>query len=203
MTAENPYFSIFKAIDNFFTNHIIDINPDRANNSNIKARRWVYPSYPEKNDERFPRVAIKFGTGTFSNTGADNFVQDVIENGRVVQTINGQILTVPVMIAIFVKRDQKYQVAYSDGTIHPVQNEKQCDYLAGQVAQKLNFYYDEFSRVGITIENSATVVPSYQDDDETFVSEVEVKMSIIADSIIQYSESDIIRIINTTYGVVQ
>ena len=135
MTVGNPYFKIFNIFDKFITNNIIDINSIRANKSTPKERRWIYPGYPEKNDENYPRIAIKFGTPSFEDVGANNFIEETIDNSTIIKSNYGFLMNTKVTLFIFIKKDQVHNVAYYDGTKHPTKNKKQSDFLTWNISK--------------------------------------------------------------------
>ena len=203
MTVGNPYFKIFNIFDKFITNNIIDINSIRANKSTPKERRWIYPGYPEKNDENYPRIAIKFGTPSFEDVGANNFIEETIDNSTIVKSNYGFLMNTNVTLFVFIKKDQVHNVAYYDGSQHPTKNEKQIDFLTGNIITELKSKYNDFVNAGLTLGKDISSISTYEENDFLFAAEIEIPVQIMVSNEECYSEEDIIAtIINSFEGTV-
>jgi len=200
---ENPLFKLYSVM-NQLVDKISDINFERANSSNVKARQWWFPDSPEKNDYNFPRGAIVFGTPVIEFYGNDSYIQEITnDDNEVIKEQYGEFWTVPVTFSVFVKKGQIHSVAYPDGTPHKLQNKKQADHMIYVVNNAIR------TNKSILIENDMDTVgkplitPSYRDNDETFAADVTINIIVLSVWNKEYSATDIIKSYNDTYTVTQ
>ena len=201
MTVGNPYFEIFNIFDKFITDNIIDINSIRANKSTTNERRWVYSGYPEKNDENYPRIAIRFGRPFFEDIGANNFIEETIDNSTIIKSNYGFLMNTKVTLFIFIKKDQVHNVAYYDGTKHPTKNKKQSDFLTWNIIRKLKNKYNDFVDKGLTLGKDIGSTSTYEDNEFLFAAEIEIPVQIMVFNEEYYNEGNIIATIINSFEV--
>jgi len=131
-----PMQTLFDLIDT----EVADINVERAAKVTARGRQWVYPSTPEKIDEKYPRVAILNDNIRFEEYGTGQFLELEKVAGVTERMVFAKVAIIPVTIAVFVKRNQRHTVTYYDGVSHEIQNTKQADFIGDKIAKFLEIF---------------------------------------------------------------
>ena len=142
--VNNPFQLLYTKLDEILK-LIPDINSVRAARTTSASRQYIFPYYPEKNDEDYPRLRLRFANPTVTEYGAGQIVQEV-ENtaGNVIKTQYGQYLIFDVSIGIFTKKDQIHNVTTSSGSLKPMRNQLLGDTLMYQYFDILRKNRDKF-----------------------------------------------------------
>lgn len=138
-------FKPMQAIYNLISEKITDINAVRRALPTSRERQWIYPSFPDANDEKYPRIAILNNNARFSEYGSGQFVD--YERGvtnKVEHMVFAKVATIPITIAIFVKKRQMHSVDYYNGTAHSIKNTKQADFIGEKIAKFLEMFRTEY-----------------------------------------------------------
>jgi len=192
----NPLNKLYYILDSII-NTIPDINYRRANEVDTKDRRWVFPTYPEKNDENYPRASITFNRISVSEYGAGQYVQQIEDvNDEVIKEQFGQYLTVDVSTSIFVKKDQGHTVVYDDGSTHLIKNENQCDYMSYKILNAIRQNRYKFIEQNFDIIGELNITPAYDDNHFLFAATVDFKVITLSVWNINYPIGSTIEIIN-------
>jgi hypothetical protein len=129
-------FAPMQVLYDLINSKITDINAERRANSG----QWVFPTVPEAEDENYPRIAILNNGINYTEYGAGRFIQENYSGGQATDWQYGRIATLPVIIAVFVKKKQRHEADYFDGTSHVLTNTKQSDYLGEKIAKLIEMY---------------------------------------------------------------
>lgn len=200
---ENPLHKLYSVI-NEIVNTSTDVNYERANSSDEKVRQWWFPNYPEKNDENYPRGSIEFGSASLEEYGSSQYVQEVLDdNGNVVAEQYGEYIVIPVTLHIHIKKDQRHEVSFFDGTKHSIKNQKLGDYMAFLVNQAVRSNRAKLIASGFDLQGKPTITPSYEDNH--FLFSADISFNVIALSVwnVNYDLGSIINTINSTITAVQ
>jgi len=157
-------FAPMQALYNLISQKVADINPVRAAKPTARERQWIYPSTPEANDESYPRVAILCGAASYSDYGPGNFVRNEKIAGNVVRIIYGRVITLPVTVTVFTKRNQSHVVTLYDGSTVAMQNTKQTDFMGDKVAKLLETYRSAYFIVSNMDIRVNSVSQAYEDN---------------------------------------
>ena len=193
----NPYIELYNILSELIF-EITDINTNRANRPNIKARQWIFPMYPEARDEDFPRVALKWTSETSTPYGADFFIEQQKTDGNVVKDIKGVRMNIPIEIVVFVKKGQKHDCVMFDGSIRKMQDTAQCDYVKFNIKKKILTCLNRLVIKHFSLNSDINVSTSYEDNDYLFAARI--TFDIVTPDIweINYTDGDIIKKINVT-----
>ena len=170
----NPLHKLY-AVLSTIANKIKDVNYRRANSETIKERTWWYPTFPEENDENYPRGAITFTGAKVAEYGDAQYVGEVLDSqDNVIKEQFGQVLSTSVSMGIYVKKDQRHTGTYYDGTDHEMQNQKLADYMVHLLHNVLRQNRNLLIEAGFDFASNPTITPAYDDNhflfaaDETF-----------------------------------
>ena len=137
-------FAPMQQLYNLISERVTDINAARSAKSTSRERQWIYPSTPESNDENYPRVAIINEQVRFEEYGAGQYSHMERSLGQAEHMVFTKVAIMPVTLTVFVKRKQRHEVSYYDGTTHTIQNTKQSDFLGEKIAKFLEMYRQQY-----------------------------------------------------------
>jgi len=203
MTLEerNPLEILYKLLSDIIIK-VPDINIERSNEVDIKKRNFIFPSFPEVNDDNYPRVAITFINVTPIAVGAGRYFEDEIDNNdNTIATVYGRYIKIDISVAAFVKKDQIHKIVNYAGHNSYAKNQRQADWLADRISKEIEKNYDYLIKNYFTIDNEITTTPAYEDNHFLFVSDV--KFTVITPDIwkTKYSEGSLIQTININEDV--
>lgn len=198
----NPLHKLYSVISGLLET-VPDINEERANYSDPKARQWIFPSYPEKIDENFPRISLEFGSAQTIEYGSAQYVQSVENAGLIQKDQYGEYIEIPLTIHCHIKKDQMHEVSYFDGTNHFIKNQKQGDFLSFLIANKIRTSRRILIENGFDLSNKPTITPSYSDNEFLFSADVSFNLIFLSVWNQEYSSGDLIKTINSAYTVEQ
>ncbi len=199
--VSNPLIVLYSTLSTIL-NKVQDINSERRSRADLKARQWIFPEWPEKDDDDYPRLSISFTGITLSPYGADRYIQSV-SNGNEVIDQHGEYWLIPVEIGIFVKKEQLFEITSYDNNMIKAKNRKLADYMSGLIAEAI------ISNRNILIQNNfdfleerdeIKITPSYEDN--SFLFAATVNFNIVALKAWNISRSKINSII-TEYEVIR
>lgn len=145
--ANNIFFDPLQLIYDVLNQNIKDPNTVRASLPTEGQRRWIFPSYPEANDENYPRIAVLFGTPRHNYWTPYNFYDwGTDPSGNINREVFSNLITLPVMIGVFTKktRHKPLEVVDYDGTRRWVENSAQVAFLLNQVQKEIFRHRDRF-----------------------------------------------------------
>lgn len=197
-TNNNVFFDAFKIIRDIVHNNISDINNYRASLTDSKAKQWIFPSVPEKNDDMYPRVAILHSDASEEDYGAGHFVTNKYSGSVLTDTVYGSLITLPVVIAIFCKKEQRHQVTYlSDGTTHNIKNGKQADFMINKIAKELQLNRSEFITKNMDYK-LGNITLSYEDNDFLWAAHMTIEVYAMNNWLESHNPDDLIDTIITS-----
>lgn len=137
----NVYFDPLQVLYDLINANVEDPNSERLSRPTEKDRKWIFPTFPEANDENYPRIAIVHGSITFDEWTPfqfDNFVTN--PDGIVTKEVFSNLVTIPVTIGVFTKktRFKPFEVADYDGTKRWVGNSALVAYLMDRVQKAIH-----------------------------------------------------------------
>ncbi len=191
-----------QVLHDLINDNIQDINAIRASQISFKARRWIFGELPESNDKNYPRVALLEGNITFQEWGAGQYycseVQGTGINKQVLRDHFAVVATFPITIGVFVKKDQRHEIEFSNGERHTVQNGKQVDYLSSKIAGLLHSNRDKFIEKNLDIR-ILSMPRSYQNNNWSWATNIECEIDVVFIIKTQnYSEAELIKQIDLT-----
>lgn len=127
-------FAPMKVLRDLIVDNVTDINATRR----AVGGQWIFPTVPEANDENYPRVAIINRSVSESEYGAGRYMEMERDgSGNAEKMIFGKVAILPMSVIVFVKKKQRHEVEYFDGTTHILTNTKQADYLGEKIAKEI------------------------------------------------------------------
>ena len=169
-------FEPMQVLYNLINTNIQDINADRIATSG----QWIFPTVPESNDENYPRVALINRNIRFEEYGAGRFIEYErnATTGDAEHMVFGKVAILPITIAVFVKKKQRHEVEYYDGTTHPLTNTKQADYLGEKIEKYLEMLRETYfipQKMDIKILGMSR---SYADNDFLIGKNIDIELSL-------------------------
>jgi len=137
-------FAPMQVLYNLINEKVQDINATRRSKPTPSQRQYVFPTFPEANDENYPRIALVNENVRFSEYGSGRFLKYIKSGGKVEHIVFAKVATLPLTISIFVKKKQKHAVTLYDGSTIIVQNSKQADYLGDMIEKCIEMYREEY-----------------------------------------------------------
>jgi len=180
LRKRNPLIELWDLVRDIVQTNVTDVNVIRAADSNTKARNWIFPNLPEKNDAKFPRGVIKFSTLVDEQYAANDFVEEITDDDdNYVGEFKGTMLTIPVTFALFVKKDQTHKVELNGGTVLGMQNTLLSDHIALIIKKSFKQYRYKFIEKRFDIISNINVTPTYVDNTYLFACNIEFDVSCI------------------------
>lgn len=201
INIRNPMRVLYNVLDSIIKKSA-DINVTRANYSNVKQRQYVFPQFPESNDENYPRYSITFKDARFVDYGAGQFVQDVEnDEGNIVSTQYGKYLSIPIKIGIWVKKDQIHQIETANNEQVSLKNQALADSLALQLHRNLSKYRKLLIDERFDYEGEIVFTPAYDDNHFLFAASVDFDLITLDVWDESYSVEQLIATINYTQSI--
>jgi len=151
-TTKNIYFEPLNLIYDILNKYVPDINDVRLNRDKEGQRKWIFPSYPESNDENYPRIAVMQGRAYHVDWTPLQLETTILNvNDQTFYDVYSNLVTLPVTIGIFVKKtkDKAFQVTDYDGTRRYVQNGAQVLWLMDRAMKAILAHRSVFIQKGI------------------------------------------------------
>jgi len=176
--TNNLNFQPMQVLYNLITQKIADINSARAAKPTSKERQWVFPTFPESNDENYPRVALINDNVRFVEYGSARYISSDRVLGNVTKIREGVIATLPLTIGVFVKKRQRHTATLWDGTSQSVQNSKQADFIGDLVAKIVNMYHEQYFIPENMDIKVVGVSKTYDDNDFLLAKNIECEIEM-------------------------
>jgi len=180
LKVRNPLIELWSLIREVVQTNVVDINSKRGSDTNVKARNWIFPEFAEKNDEKFPRATIKFGSLSREPYSGNDYVAEIRDDDDVYEgDYKGVMLSIPVRIGVFVKRDHMIKVEDNHNTIINMRNDKLADHLAWLISTAIRKNKSEFIAERFDLNDEISVTPAYQNNTYSFVADLEFTITTL------------------------
>ncbi len=184
-------FQPMQQLYNLISDKVTDINAIRRAKPTARERQWIYPTTPEANDENYPRIAIINENVRFEEYGSGRWIGYERNNvNEVEHIVFGKVAILPITIGVFVKKRQRHEVEYYDGTTHVVQNTKQSDYLGEKIAKMIEMWREVYFipyNMDITITG---ITRSYDDSEYLIAKNIEAEIVMLDEWEIDLTDPD-------------
>lgn len=191
-------FKPMQVIYNLITNEITDINSKRSALPTPRERQWVYPTYPEAEDENYPRIALIAGTATPTPYGTGDFIEyerDI--SGNAEHMVFGKVVKLPITIGVFVKKNQPHQVTYFDGTTHTIRNTKQVDFVGDLIPKIIYMFRSKYFIPENMDIKVVSVSETYEDNDFLYAKNISIEIEMFDEWEFDFTDP------SSTVGIIQ
>jgi len=199
-------FQPMQQLYNLINEKVIDINADRRNQTDPRKRQWIFPSYPEANDENYPRVALINENIRFEEYGSGRIVEyekDILGNTDAM--LFSKVATLPITIGVFVKKKQRHEVSYYDASVHTIQNTKQADFLGEEIEKAIEIWRELYF-IPYNMDIKITGISrTYDDNDFLIAKNIDIEITMMDEWELNFQDPscpyDLIRQINTNLNI--
>ena len=180
LRVRNPLIDLWSLVRDVIQKNVVDLNSKRGADTNVKVRNWIFPEFAEKNDEKFPRATIKFGSLSRLPYAGNDFVAEIRDDNNVYQgDWKGTSLSIPVRVGIFVKRDHMVKVEDNHNTVINMRNDKFADHLAWLISTAIRSNKADFIAERFNITDEISVTPAYENNTYSFVADLEFTITTL------------------------
>ena len=177
ITNNVVYVQPLQVLKDVIFNNVTDINSNRSSQSQAADRAWIFPTTPDENDERYPRLAIIPNRPTFDEHGAFRIFKKEYSLGKVNNYVYGNFVVIPVTIGVFVKKKQTWPIIDYDGSTKYTQNSLQVAYLLDRIQKMLNAKRSVFIANELDFKITGMTF-AYEDNEFLWAGEISIEILV-------------------------
>lgn len=178
IVTNNIYFEALQVVYDILNQNIADPNSIRASKDTAREKQWIFPTYPEANDEWYPRLAIIHGQMRFEEWTPFRFYDWVTDDlGNITGEAFSNFVILPIRIGAFTKKTRHKSLEVQDWNQEKrfVENSAQVAWLLDRIQKTLLMHRDKFIEKGMDFD-ILTVEGIYEDLDFLWAGSVNIEV---------------------------
>jgi len=178
VVTNNIYFEALQVLYDVLNQNIADPNSIRASKDTAREKQWIFPTFPEANDEWYPRLAIIHGQIRFEDWTPNRFWGWTTDSsGNVTGEAYSNFAILPIRVGAFTKKTRHKGLEVQDWNQEKrfVENSAQVAWLLDRIQKTLLMNREKFTEKGMDFD-ILTVEGIYEDLDFLWAGSVNIEV---------------------------